>query len=76
MSGQDWIALLIAGAGLLFAVRWVRKSLSAEAGCGCGSGKPCHVASKNSDDIPKATMKPLVQLHTPSQDQSSNQSDA
>jgi len=74
MGSQDWIALCLAGAAMFFAVRWVRKSLRGDSGCRCSSGKPCHPVPTSAGHIHKAMIKPLVQLHTPPTDQSSDES--
>ncbi len=70
MSGQDWIALVLAGIALFFAVRWIRKSLGAEAGCGCSSGKPCRTSQAKPDSDNRASIKPLVPLTTSQVDKS------
>jgi hypothetical protein len=59
MGVQDFIAISVALAAVVFTVRFLWRSMTGEEGCGS-----CPTASAAKHDIPKLKRTPLVMLET------------
>ncbi|MBI4716444.1 MAG: FeoB-associated Cys-rich membrane protein [Planctomycetes bacterium] len=62
MAGQDLIALLLAAGALGFVVRYLRRSMKHDGGCGCSAGSSCASNPRGRTEGRALRKVPLVTL--------------